>query len=45
MHLCSGNWVVIGPAVLYMPGLPMHLVQEFNVSTVYIVILYSVCLF
>ena len=31
---CPGNWVAIERAVVYYAGLPTHLVQELNVSTV-----------
>ena len=34
MHPCPGNWVAIGCVVMYHAGLPTHLVQELNVSTV-----------
>ena len=31
MHLCPGNWVTIGRAVVYY--MPRHLVQELYVGT------------
>ena len=33
MHLCPGTLAAIWRVVLYSPGLPTHLVQESNVST------------
>ena len=35
IYSCPGNLVAIGRAVVYYARLPMHLVQELNVVTVY----------
>ena len=34
MHPSPGTWMAIGCAVVFLPGLPPHLVQELNVGTV-----------
>ena len=34
MHACPVIWVAIGRVVVYYAGMPTHLGQELNVSTV-----------
>ena len=36
MHPCLEYWVTIGREVVFLPGLPTHLVQELNVGTVWL---------
>ena len=40
MHPCQGNCVAIGRAVVYTPGLPWYFVQESNVGTVTMLLLF-----
>ena len=34
MHPYPGNWVTIGRAVVYQPGLPANIIKELNIGTV-----------